>query len=148
MKWTWGHGITAFITGFILFMAFLVYKTFTVDFDLVAEDYYAQEIAYEERMTQINNLNALGEAPQVLQDDEAIVVRLPADHLAGSKGTLVFYNPANKDNDRKFDFDVDQGGILRINKAELGAMFYEVRLQWENNNKAFYHASDLHVKRQ
>lgn len=148
MKWNWGHGITAFIIGFMLFMAILVYKTFTVEFDLVSEDYYAQEMAYEDRMNQVRNLNALGEAPEVLQGNEAIVVKLPEEHLGGSKGTLVFYNPADKESDRLFEFEADQGGILQISKEELTAAYYEVRIQWEYENKAFYHTSDLHLNRQ
>jgi hypothetical protein len=145
MKLNWGHGITIFITGFILFMGFLVYKTFTIDFDLVAEDYYAKELAYEDRMQQMGNVRDLGETPTVELNSSQVIVSLPDSQRDGSSGTLMFYSPADKSSDREYTFEADKNGVFYVNTEQLPAQFYEVRVQWTNSGNNYYHTSDLHL---
>lgn len=143
MKLNWGHGITIFITGFILFMGFLVYKTFTIDFDLVAEDYYAKELAYEDRMAQMSNVRDLGETPTVELTSEQVIISLPESQREASTGTLHFYSPADKSSDREFTFEADKNGVFYVNADQLPAQYYEVRVQWTNSGSNYFHKSDL-----
>ncbi|MGB1317661.1 MAG: FixH family protein, partial [Flavobacteriales bacterium] len=51
----WGWGISIFYGSFVVFMLGMVTLAFQQDFDLVADDYYEQEIAYQGRIDQMNN---------------------------------------------------------------------------------------------
>ena len=57
----WGKSILAVYIGFVLLMVFMVYIASRQDFDLVAKDYYQQEIAYQTKIdankNQINSNN-------------------------------------------------------------------------------------------
>ena len=55
MKLSWANSI---ILSFVLFMAFigyLVHGTFQQNIDLVAEDYYQQEVAFQNVIDKSNN---------------------------------------------------------------------------------------------
>ncbi|MCB9190933.1 MAG: FixH family protein [Flavobacteriales bacterium] len=54
----WGTRITLFYGSFVAFMLFMVVMAVQQDFDLVADNYYEQEIAYQDRIDQMNNANS------------------------------------------------------------------------------------------
>ena len=59
MKFTIGHAITIVFISFTVYILSFVYRSFTNEVDLVAEDYYAQEIAYQDRIDHIANAKHL-----------------------------------------------------------------------------------------
>lgn len=60
MKLSWGHGIAAALIGFIAFIGTLVYGTFQQRVDLSSEDYYAQEVEYDNEKLALEQGLALG----------------------------------------------------------------------------------------
>ena len=56
----WGKAITIVIALYCIGILFLVYKTTGVNFELVADDYYAKELAYQEQIDKMKNVKAIG----------------------------------------------------------------------------------------
>ncbi|KAB2813608.1 FixH family protein [Phaeocystidibacter luteus] len=76
IKFNWGHGITLFLLGFIAFIATLVYGTFQQRVDLTSEDYYAQEVSYDEEKRAIENGMSAGEV-DLIKSAQSLEIVLP-----------------------------------------------------------------------
>lgn len=48
MKFNWGTGITIFIVLFVVSMSAMVFKASQQNVDLVTEDYYEKELAFQD----------------------------------------------------------------------------------------------------
>ncbi len=51
----WGWRITILYSSFVVFMIGMAVMAFRQDFDLVSDDYYEEEIAYQGRIDQMTN---------------------------------------------------------------------------------------------
>lgn len=137
MKMNWGKGITLFLASFIAFMGFLVYKTLQIDFDLVADDYYAQEIAYQDRIDAQYNLAEHNYRPAILATDSGVSIEVEPIEIRGI-GEVVFYDPTGRAGDRNFDLRLDENGRMLVDYKDLGAHRYQVKLSWEANGKSYF----------
>lgn len=139
MKFHWGWGIAIAYTTFVLVMVALVIKSKSVDHALVAEDYYAQDLAYQQHYDKLANAASLKEDLEVFADREggAVVLRFPAE-LGEPSGRVVFFRPSDKRLDKTFEIRVDAQGEMRVPMAELVRGFWRVKVDWQVGGKAYY----------
>lgn len=79
MKFNWGTGIALTLISFVSLMSFMVYKSMQQEFDLVTEDYYAEEIGYQKVIdNKTNALNLKGKAC-ISNDENGLFLFLPDD---------------------------------------------------------------------
>ncbi len=138
MKMNWGKGITLFMTGFVLFMGYLTYRAFNVDFDLVADDYYAQEIAYEQRITEMRNVSSLSVQPTVSVNGAYITVQLPAGQAENLTGEVYFYDPIGREGDRTFAIDTDSNGAMDFPTELFSPQRYQVKVSWVHADTPYF----------
>jgi len=127
----WGKGIAIFLTVFVLFILGLAYMASTSSFDLEAEDYYAQEIAYQGRIDALTAGSEFSDNFQVQSEGEYIQVIL--DELMAKDfkaGQISFYRANDSSLDRTFDMEL-KDGIAQFAKSEFVKGNYEVRINWE-----------------
>ena len=140
----WGHKITLAYVGFIAFILFLVVKAFGEDVDLVTKDYYAQEIAYQERMVQKANAYHAEEKATVKQLGLEIIVNIPEGFTAS--GEIHFYHPSKVLFDRKFDLAMDTQNEQRIDRSQLIPGHYRINLMWEVDGKEYFQQEKLYIQ--
>ena len=121
------------VLAFVLFIGFiltLVYKTFGVKDDLVAEDYYNQEIAYQQTINQKSN---------VLNDSTKVIYTISDSNIAldffsknkksnAIKGTVSFFRPSDAALDVKFPFESTNGTAV-FPKEKLITGLYIMKVQ-------------------
>ena len=127
--------------GFIIYM---VVQAFQEDFDLVAEDYYAQEIAYQQKMQQKANVLSLEQKIQFSVADSGISIKYPEDQ--SPVGKVHFYHPSRKMLDRKFDITIDELNTQFIPREKLIAGNYKIKVQWNHAGKEYYQQEDITVR--
>lgn len=146
MKFSWGHGITVAIVLFVGFLLFMVWKTFGVKVDLVAENYYEQEIAYETRITNIKNYHQLGEPAEVAIQGGNLEISFPPSLVeAGLDGEVACFRPSDERLDVSFELNADSDGVQRIPASKLAPGLYQVKLTMEANSKQYYHETTVYV---
>ena len=89
----WGNKIVLSFILFATFIGYMVVKAFQEDFDLVAEDYYAQEINYQNKLNKLSNTADAGKEIKVKQIGGEILVTFPDQDVTGS---IHFYHPSRK----------------------------------------------------
>ncbi|MGB5976976.1 MAG: FixH family protein, partial [Cyclobacteriaceae bacterium] len=137
MKFNWGHGITIFFSLFVAFMVFMVVKSHEVNIDLVAEDYYAREIAYQSQIEKMENTIALKQKVNISQKSDRIEVTFPNEAIPSS-GKLLLYRPSDKQYDRTREIVPEHGRVQSIDTKELPSGYYSLQLDWQTGEKPFY----------
>lgn len=145
MKMNWGWGITLFLIGFVSFMGYLTYRAFQIDFDLVADDYYQQELLYGDRIQAMSNANALSAEIDVLADETHVTILFPDEHHTGIVGEVHFYNPVDMKGDRLYDLDLNEMGEMTIPLNALSAQRYLVKVSWTHNEKIYFAQKDIEL---
>lgn len=143
MRINWGVKITIAYTTFVLFMGTMVYMCTRQHFDLVSEDYYAQELKYQQVIDGVNNTKDLKEQVTIDQSGSSVSIRLPTGNTAFEKGEVLFYRPSNSG----ADFTVAiSSNVIEVPKEKMHAGLYKVKINWTAEGKHFYDEQSLDIK--
>lgn len=127
----WGHGITIFIVAFMAFILSMVYRATQRDVDLVAENYYEQEIAYESTISALKNGNE--SSVNIKQENNMLIIEFNEDTKDVENGSISLYRPDNA----KLDLTIDLKLINNEHKIPLEILAkgnYKLKLKWTDNN--------------
>ncbi len=142
----WPYAIIGFFVVAIGCTLAVIYVATSNRSELVAGDYYDQEMRYQERMEQIQRTRVWEPRIAVTLDEvrREVDVRLPVEHAAvGARGQVEFYRPSSAGADRSVPLALDAAGRQRISVADLAAGRWQVRLRWTVGADGFYADRDL-----
>lgn len=136
MKVSWGTKIAAFYISFVLFIIAMVYMAFGEKYDLVTENYYQQEIEFQDRIDKSANAFALDDKLKISLKDKYVVMRFPVSETE-IKGKVHFFRPS----DENFDFSEEislnnETQKFNLNKFKKGK--YLIKTEWTNGEKEFF----------
>lgn len=132
MKWV----VAAFVF-FGLFIGTLVVICVREDINLVAKDYYQQELNHQDKIIQQENANQLAEKPQMTFENNAIKILFPF-FSAMEKGELHVMRPSDDRLDQHFELSAMNGDsqLFPLKVWEKG--LYRVSLTWTMEGKDYY----------
>lgn len=108
--------------------------------DLVAPNYYADEIRYQQRLDQMNRTQKL-EAEVSIKFDSAqgdIVLELPGAHARETTGRISLYRPSDASLDNSLPLEVNADGIQHIDARPLRSGLWKVRVEWAAGGEPFF----------
>ncbi|MCH7398923.1 FixH family protein [Belliella sp. DSM 107340] len=139
----WGKGIVIVIAVFVMLMAGLV--TICVkqdDIHLVTQNYYEEEIKYQDQIDKIVNANTLDyEVLTYNTQVKRVVMNLPL----GSKGTLHLFRPSDARLDKKIEFQLINLDENTVDVSSLKSGYWKVKLTWEENGIAYYEEKKINI---
>lgn len=139
----WGKGIALALLVFMSLMVFMVFKAVNQRFDLVAKDYYADEIAYQQVMDKEQNLRKLEGKIEVKQTAEGLIITFPND-FEGKQiaGTAVLYRPSDERMDKVFDIQIES--LIYLIPAEVfSSGKWEIKLDWTVDGIAYFYKEQI-----
>ena len=147
MKINWGTGIAIafglFIT-FILYFVFKVQSDSQYDNELVVDEYYKQELKFENQMTKEQNAIDMTEKISISTSEEGINITFPSDlDITKVTGKVSLYRPSNQ----KLDFEVPislSGPHLLIPKSNLVGGRWDISLDWSYDGKDFLNKKTIY----
>lgn len=146
VKIGWGTRIAFLYGGFVVMMVSLVTLSMKQDFSLVSDEYYQDELAYQNTIDASRNSSTLSEPTTVSAYAKEIIVRFPQEFAGNSvTGTVHFYSPVATSLDRKFDI-VLSNNVMHIDRQQLAGGRYVVKLSWKANGKTYYQETDLNLQ--
>lgn len=143
----WGKKIALVYGLFVVGMLALVFACLNQkDIFLVSDDYYAQEIAYEQVIQKKKNANSLAEPVTVEYDEtkKALLVNLTPES-SGATGKVIFYRPSNPNMDVSFPVNVDTNGQQSIDTQKLPKGLWVVKVDWKKGGKEFYREEKIQI---
>lgn len=143
---SWGIRIAALYIGFVGLIAFLIFKTSQQNVDLVTEDYYQQELNFQEKINQASAENDLGVHPVVSIDQESVHIKFP-DSMAHTSitGTAFFYRPSDATKDFSLALQPGVNGVQQISTSMFIQGVYQLKLSWKVGQESYYHETQLYI---
>jgi hypothetical protein len=102
--------------------------------DLVAADYYEQEVRYQQEMERVQRTQRLAEPANVsyLPEQRLIRVSVPAAHAgADLSGVIHLYRPSDATLDKLLKMATDAKGQQDIDARGLEPGLWKVKVQWQ-----------------
>lgn len=145
MQISWGWKIALVYIGFVGLIVTLVFKSVHQHVDLVAPDYYAQEIAYQKVIDAGKNQSALSAPVQVYANSEHVSFEFPKEFATQQiAGSIQFYAPANAQMDKRFTLALADNKF-EVARAALGNTNYQVKISWDADGKKYFQETDLNL---
>lgn len=140
MKINWGTGI---VLAFIGFISFIMYFIITMnvddkyDHDLVTEDYYAEELVYQNDINKLENSKKLSENITYKRVAEGLVIYFPSDvDFSQVNGNVFLYRPSNKQLDFETPISLSKPYLLIPDKRLVDGR-WNIKIDWQYNGKSY-----------
>jgi FixH len=139
-KFHWGHGILVALGLFMIFILSLIY-IFTKhqnNSELVAENYYEEELRYQDVIDAKKNSAQLSNPPTLIQNQTALGVQFPAEY--SNENTKFKYHLFRTDDqllDLKDAFQLNAAHNFQIPATLLKTGSYTLKIQWESQSKKY-----------
>ena len=138
-KFTWGHGVAVALGSFIAFILFLVlvFPNGQQNSELVSENYYEDELHYQNVIDAKNNADLLLEKPQYSQSNNGIKIDFPASDLPDlKKANFELFRTDDANLDVKKEVYLE-GNSFTIPKQVISKGSYTLKLKWLKNKKPY-----------
>lgn len=139
MKLNWGHSIAIFYTLFVIIMVGMVFYSRTFDHSLVVDNYYEEDINYQQHIDKLNNSRMLSRNLEIVKDDSNKVLRFSfPDEIRQVGGKVLFYRASDKTKD--FIVDIPAAGNQELVVPTEGLLpgLWKIKVDWEGDGKLFY----------
>ncbi|MFN0122178.1 MAG: FixH family protein [Blastocatellia bacterium] len=145
----WGYGIAAVYAVFAVATVGFVIFAMTQRIDLVAPDYYARELHYEQQIHRARRGQEPGHEAQcrLTPAGDALRLRFPAE-LSAISGRLLLYRPSDPAQDREITLAPDARGEQLVPLAGLAAGAWRARMTWRAAGREYYNEAELTLPRQ
>lgn len=142
----WGHKLTITICIFVSFMAYMLYRCITTEFQLVEKEYYKSELKYQQVINGSQNAKALSGTVQVYKQNNEVVVQLPDEMKQQPvSGNLWFYCAYDASMDRKMAFTPNENGNQSFQVSGFKKGAYTVKIEWSSGNEHYYTEQSLNL---
>ena len=137
----WPKLIIAAFAGFALFIGNMVRQAMQTEVDLVSQDYYQQEIAFQKHINQV-------QATQALNGQVSITLAAAAEQLSlvfpaesGPEpvaGQIHFFRPSNAKLDFTLPLQLNQDHQQHIPTHSLAKGLWRVHLTWQRQGQDYF----------
>lgn len=139
-KISWPAGIILALGAFIIFILSFVYKaTFIADYDhhLVSEDYYKDELNYQQEIDQLNNAAELKQNITYKKVTEGLLISFPSEFdPAQISGTISFQRLSNDKLDFEFPITLETTDSLILDENLVEGK-WNVKIEWIVKDKTY-----------
>jgi hypothetical protein len=143
MKLSWGYKIMFVYIAFVAAMGFLVLKASSQKFDLVTNDYYDQELKYQQVIDQAANSSRLSAPVTIERNESELRIRFP-EEMKNKKKLVDFYlyYAADAKKDFRKSFELNENELVQALPVGMKGM-YELKLSWQAEGVKYYFEKKL-----
>jgi hypothetical protein len=146
MKINWGTGI---VIAFISFIAFIMYFIISMNtntkykHDLVTEEYYKEELGYQNEIDKLNNAKTLNQNISYKKTNEGLLIQFPKNLEPGKiKGKMFLYRPSNKQLDFETPISLSKTYLLIPDKRLVDGR-WNITIDWQYKGKNYLYKESI-----
>jgi nitrogen fixation protein FixH len=145
---SWGYKIIIAYAIFIVGMLSMVYVASQQTNEMQDENYYAQELKYQEVIDGKNNLNVFPNKVSISQSEGNLMLKIPTETIANiENGTIYFLRPSDQTKDLHIALKVNEKGEQLIALNALTNGLYTVKISWKSNGKVYFYEQNYSVEK-
>lgn len=138
MKLNWGAGIAILYAGFVGMILLLVGMSASQKIDLVTDQYYAEELQFQDKINKIKLAKGLSDPLTWQVEEQGITIYFPKEFTADTlTGSVKLYCPSDNTKDRTFPITV-KNSEQRIAASDLKSGRYYLQIDWKNGKKSYW----------
>jgi nitrogen fixation protein FixH len=137
----WPIGIAVALMIFTSGLIVLIVVALSSNSDLVVQDYYEQEIRYDEQLDRLARTEAVVDSITIRHDAAlgVVILTFPKEHaVPGLVGEVHLYRPSAAGMDRKIPLAVNAAGMQVIPAANLAPGLWQVKVRWTLAGEEYY----------
>ncbi len=146
MKFNWGTGIVLAFIGFISFIMYFVISMNTNEkyqHDLVTEDYYQQELEFQNDIDKETNSKNLAENITWTKTSDGLMITFPESlNINNITGKVFLYRPSNKQLDFETTISLSNYNLLIPDKRLLDGR-WNIKIDWQYNGNMYLYKKDI-----
>jgi len=143
----WGTGI---VIAFAIFMGGTISTAVYLmnqDVNLVADDYYDQEINYQQQIDRMERTNQLENKQIVSFDGLTVKINIPKVLVSKRlKGEIFFYRPSDSNSDIKIPLITDTSGVQIIPVENLAKGYWKIKVSWLSDGNDYFSEERIHIQ--
>lgn len=113
------------------------------DHDLVTEDYYKQELKFQDEINKETNANSLAKNVTSTKTEEGLIITFPEDLLINSiSGKVFLYRPSNKQFDFEMPISLSNQNLLIPDKRLLDGR-WNIKVDWQYKGKKYLYKKEI-----
>lgn len=137
-KLSWRIYVIAPIVIFAIAMICMVVIAMRANVDLVTENYYEQELKYQQQIDLKNNASLIADKVSFeTAGEREVIMKTEGAAFDGKSGEIKFYRPSDASKDFTVVFMPDEKGIQRISHQLLGRGLWKIRLDLADSQKSY-----------
>lgn len=140
MKFNWGTGIVLAFVAFIAFIMYFVILASTdnrANHDLVTEDYYKEELAYQKEIDALSNAKDYASLFSFKNQKNGFAITFPPKmNYKEIEGNVSLYRPSNKHLDFDFPISLSNKHLLIPDKRLLDGR-WDIKIYWNYQGKDY-----------
>jgi nitrogen fixation protein FixH len=147
IKLNWGFGI---VVAFVSFIAFIMYFVISMSannkysHDLVASDYYKQELNFQKKIDATKNGNNLKENIKIERVKKGMKIIFPKDlKVQDIKGKVFLYRPSNKQLDFEMPIAVSDSSYLLMPDKRLLDGRWNIIVDWTYKKQSYLFKKEI-----
>ncbi|MBK8339727.1 MAG: FixH family protein [Flavobacteriales bacterium] len=142
----WGKGLAMALAAFAGLMVFFIVMAARNPEPLVTEQYYEEELKYQERIDNSERANALTRAVRIEVNGQGVRLSFPEEmHDRAIHGELTLLRPNDPIADRHVTITPDGSGVFETVDLGLLSGRYNALLEWSVDGVAYYTEEKLMV---
>lgn len=135
----WPYGIILFFVLLICGLVGFVAVVLTHRESMVSENYYEQELKYQDQIDSAARAQKSGANIQLDAAAGKLLVSVPPAQLALKfSGAIEFYRPSSPELDREFPFAPRADGTQALDVSKLAAGLWQVRVRWNAGGHDYF----------
>lgn len=136
----WGFGIAAALVLFAMFLVSIIVFFSFQNFDLVSEDYYDKEIAYQEQIDKMKRARELPENLKIIKEAAVLKLSFPKIfHNDSITGKIHFYRADDAKKDFSMPVRPDSNNIMHLPSAGMDAGLWKIQVEWQAGGESYYY---------
>ena len=138
-KFNWGWKIALLYSGFVCFMLFLGYEASKQKVELVSNNYYDEELKYQDHIDKMALTDSLHASPEWQVKGNKIALLFPENNSDENiAGNIRFYCPSDEKSDFTVPFKANPQKQLSITSDKLHHGTYKMQIDWRQGKSDFY----------
>jgi hypothetical protein len=139
---SWGKAIILVFVGFAGFIGTMVAQMSRQKIDLVRDDYYQDEIAYQQHIEQMTNARPFERSELIRYDSvgQRLRVTFPDGFMSGR---LLLYCPADRRQDVRWVLTKRTEQVSSVPMRGRPSGLWRVQLNWSDGQREYYTEREL-----
>ena len=141
----WGKKILLVYLLFVAGIVFMVMKAMNQNQDLVTNEYYEQELKYQQKIDECNRTDSIKNPVTALYIKDTFKIVF-SDYFSANdiKGNVLIYCPDDEKKDVKKEFVLSRGNMAFAFPYNSKG-FRHIKINWAINGQTYYKEQDLFI---